>query len=333
MTRRPTHAPRHKADPLPASEAGRDYEAEVIAALARSSVNWPRLSRALAPLVEDLSLGIAATAADALVTNADAAADLKWTLEAPPSNQPAGPMAPEVLLDLLKERHGPLVKRQAELIAAAGRFHAKHATIEDEETQGKSAEFIRQIQAAVKAQKAAHALEKKPWLDLAATVQGFFAKLWDALETEKGKVEAKQLAFARLLRDRATAVAKAEQERLQREADAAAEKAAASMDGDALDEAARRAQQAAEGAAAMPIRAPDLTRVRGDYGATTSMKVRWKIRAAVDWMEKMPRQYLAPDQAALDAALKRAPRGADGTPELTIPGAEVYPDEGMTNRG
>jgi hypothetical protein len=63
------------------------------------------------------------------------------------------------------------------------------------------------------------------------------------------------------------------------------------------------------------------------------MKVRWKIRAAVDWMERMPRQYLAPDQAALDAALKRAPRGADGTPELTIPGAEVYPDEGMTNRG
>ena len=249
------------------------------------------------------------------------------------SNQPPEPMAPEVLLDLLKERHADLTKRQAELLAASERFHKQYAKIETEEIAGRAAQFQAQLGALVKKAEAEHEPEKAPWLTNGRTVDAFFRKLWEPIQAEQKKIKAKQLAYAEAQAEASRKAAAEEAARKQREAQDAAARAAEAMTPDALDTAAAKAQEAADAQALAAAGPAEHGRVRGDYGAVASLTVRWKIRAAADWFEKLAREYLTPDQGKLDLALANAPRRADKTPVLEIAGAEVYAEKGISNRG
>jgi len=335
MPRRPVGrhpSPKTKDEPQPADMATRDFEAELLAGFFRLSPGWAEIERALAPLVEDLSLGIAADATDAIETSsaAPAAIDLLFRTR---SNQPTEPMAPETLLDLLKERHTPLTKRQAELLAAAERFDKTYPKIETEEVAGKAAQFVGQLSALIKAGEAAHTPEKAPWLTLGRTCDAFFKKLIEPIIAAKAAVVVKQTAFAKIIAEANRKKAADEAAAKQREADAAMALARQNMTSETLDEAAAKSQEAADAADHAAARPAEHSRVRGDYGAVASLVVRWKIRAATNWHGVLDPIYLMPDQGALDLALKNAPRQKDGTPILSIPGTELYSEESVRNVG
>ena len=151
MPRSPRHAAtRRVTEPPKQPEAARDFEAEIAIAILRQSPRWPSVESALAPLVEDLTLGIAGDAREAIENNEGArlyAVPAVLGGRLPASNQPPEPMKPEVLLDLLRERHADLTKRQAELLAASERFHKQYAKIETEEIAGRAAQFQAQLAA------------------------------------------------------------------------------------------------------------------------------------------------------------------------------------------
>jgi hypothetical protein len=339
MARRATRS-NPPTDPKPA-DPERDFEAEVVITILRDSGKWPAISQALAPIVEDLSLGITGSAFDALVEHKDADTAIAAVLGDPMqrSNQPPEPIKPEILRDLLAERYGDLAKRQKDLLAGAARFHKANEKITSAETAGKATDFVVQFQRCIKKAEDAKDEEKRPYLDLSTLIQNFFARIWEPLAKEKKAIEAKQLAFAKSERDRLKAEADAEAARKQKEADEAAAKAVASWDdpqadvGAALADAATLAEDAQTAASVAASKPADLTRVRGDYGGVSSMRIRWKIRPVENWRDLLTLDFLMPDQGALDLALKNAARKPDGTPILEIPGAELYADESMGTRG
>ena len=326
-------APKMESEVLPAPEAPPDFEAELIAAILRASPRWPEFEKALAPLVEDLALGIAADAEEALAVEPAIGPAIE-ALVGPPArgNQPPEPIKPEVLRDLLAEKQKELTNRQATLLAGAKRFHEAYETIPNDDVQGNATEFVRQIQAAVKKAEAEHAEAKRPWLDLGGVVQSFFGGLWDPLKKEKAAIEAKMTAYARQVAERAREEARERAAALAREAQKAAETASADFTLDKIEDAMRAAEQA-EAAVSEPQAKPaDLSRVRGDLGGVSSLVTKWKIRPAANWAEKLAVDYLMPDQAKLDAALKAAQRMPDGSPALHISGAEIYPDDSIRVR-
>jgi hypothetical protein len=336
---------RQSTNPAPSQFSGdQTPESVAVYAVVRRLPIWNDLLASLTPLIDNLDLGIEISADAALAD--DRMRDAIWVqlqerlpalfgIAAPRgSNQPPEPLSPEAMLELLRERHGKLSKRQADLLESAKRFHARFPTIADEDTAGRATTFVSQLKAAIDAAETAREAEKKPWLDLGRTVDAFFnVTLKAPLEKQKTDVEAKQLAFARVLADRRRAAAAAEAARAQDEARKIADQAATSMSPDALDEAASAAAQAADLARQADARTATHSRVTGGYGATASIVTRWKIRAVADWHGKLAMQYLMPDQDALNFALRQAPRGHDGRPILEIAGAELLAEESMGNRG
>src|SRR5271154_3071570 len=93
--------------------------------------------------------------------------------ELPPvgSNNPPADANP--LLDRLTEESAALAKRRDELLAAVARIPEK---IEDEETNRKSADFVRLVAACRKSAEAMRVAEKDPFLAAERVVDGVFKK-------------------------------------------------------------------------------------------------------------------------------------------------------------
>lgn len=333
-----TDPPDIRVDPPSAEEIA---QTALIMEALRTSPRWPEIQQAFAPLVEDMTLGIEIFAKDVLDHNLNAAAATSALIGTGSWNKSNRPeiIKPDTLLEILKDDYGALTKRQVDLLAAAERFHAANPKIITTEVQAKASDFAVQFGKAIKAAEDAKDAAKEPLLALTTAAQGFFARIWNPLKLEKEKIEAKQTTFAKSERDRVLAEAKAEQDRLQAIADDAARAAAAAMDegmdhdaGEALAKAADAAADWDAATDAAQAKPADVTRVYGT-AAVSSLRVKWKIRPALNWREMLPVAYLMPDQGKLDNALAHAPKKKDGTPILEIAGAELYTDEKIGNRG
>lgn len=195
------------------------------------------------------------------------------------------------LADRLAIDHAELLKIAAE---KADLVPATIRPIETDEEAGAYTDTAAAIKAVIKEADAAFKVEKQPWLNGGKTVDGFFS-FRATLAAAAGRcVEALNA------RQRALLAAK-------RKADAeAAEKAR--KEAEAFDEAPPTPVVAA------PVK--DVARVVSFSGAKASASIKWTHR--VTDPDKVPRQYLMVNDAALKAAVAGGAR--------SIEGVEIYED-------
>ena len=213
----------------------------------------------------------------------------------PPSDE-------SVFIAELESRHGDLIGRRDQLVEASGRAPE---TIEDAETAGKAADFIKQIVAHEKASDRARKDEKEPYLERGRWTDNWFknvsiAGLAGIKRTVTDRLTAYQRRAAEEERQRRLAEERRRQEEARRAAEEAerqrreAEEAARAAQTEADMEDAIRAEEAAAAAARQAEErkaeeeraarrasesAADLSRQHSAAGTVASLRTSWKCTA------------------------------------------------------
>jgi len=206
-------------------------------------------------------------------------------------NQP--PLAERLALD-----HAELAKRAAE---AAALVPDVLRPIETDEEAAAYTETASDIKAIIKEAESAFKTEKAPWLAGGKTVDGFFADIVKPLKAAADRCVEAINARQRLL---LAAKRKAEAEAAER----------ARREAEAFDEPAP---------VVAPVVVKEAARVVSFSGAKASASTRW-VHRVVD-PDKVPRQYLMVNEAALKAAVAGGAR--------SIEGVEIYEDVRTAIRG
>lgn len=247
----------------------------------------------------------------------------------PPAGHNLPPDPLEALRADLVEVHGDLMSRADALLAGIARAPA---TITDEDTAARIADFAKQVAACIKLAEERRTRAKQPHLDAGRAIDAWFKRLTDALDGGRRALLDRLTAYQRAKAEAARAKAEAEErarreaERIERErveaelraameaeraAKSEGEKAAALQR--AIDAEARAAERKAEAEKAAAIAAAkpaELSRTRGDYGAVASIRARWTYEV-VD-LAKVPREYLALNPTKVNAAIKAGLRECPG---------------------
>jgi hypothetical protein len=226
-------------------------------------------------------------------------------------NRPPQPLDATLLLDWIEPDLEALRSRRAALLEAVERFKDGHVPIRDDDEQGNAAEFVRQLRAFVMACETLRREVGAPYLDCTSTLNSAFKRLEAPIITGREAVDEALTQYARL---------RAAEERERREAAALAKREAAALAerqarqsgaGDpawdrAVDTAARseKADRAASAGTA------ELSRVRGDMGATASLRERWDYE--VTDPDAVPRLYLQINPMAIRAAITGGAREIAG---------------------
>lgn len=261
---------------------------------------------------------------------ADALAELLGDNRPPPDL-----LTGEPLREQLRDENMALLKRRDELLAAAERI----PEIGDDSTAGRVSDFLKQLTALAKAADGKRVDHKEPFLEGGRTVDGFFKAITDPVDRTKKAIEKRLTDYLR---------AKADAERREREAEArrqreeaerlrleAEAREAAARDQQSLDRAidaetkadtaaadAREAEKAAE------VKAAELSRTRGEYGAVASLRTTWTFdeidRARLD-LEAL-RQHLPSD------ALEKAVRSFIRAGGRELAGTRIYETTSATVR-
>lgn len=216
------------------------------------------------------------------------------------------------LRERMAEESADLLARRDELLAGAARVPA---TIGDDETAGKVADFLKMTTACIKNAETKRVDTKEPFLAAGRTVDAFYKAVTEPLDKMKRNVEARLTAWQRQKAEEERR-ARVEAERLAQEAARKAAEAARLAEQAIRDEAQlQRAIEAAEtakqaqadavvaekSAAAKPA---ELSRTRGEVGAVASLRTFWDFtdldRATLD-LEAL-RQHLPAD--ALEKAVR-----------------------------
>ncbi len=197
-------------------------------------------------------------------------------------NKPPG----DVLTERLTSDHHDLLKRAADLLAAVDRVPD---VIETDESAGKVADFIKQLQACIKNAEATRVEEKEPYLEGSRRVDAFFkVQVGEPIAKAKAMVNQRLTVYQRKVaaeekarREEEERLAREEANRLRREAE---EKAAALREEHDLqsaitaEEEAKVAEAAAAKAEKIAAEKPaDMSRSRGQFGSVASLKTVWSF--------------------------------------------------------
>jgi hypothetical protein len=243
----------------------------------------------------------------------------------------------EILRDELELENEPLLKRAADLAAAAGRMPEK---VLDDETAGKFSDMVKLVAAAIKASEAGRVGKKEPFLEGGRAIDGFYKKrISDPLLAIKASVESRLGVYLRAKADRERR-AREEAERLAREAERKAQeearKAAEEMQNERDLQVALDAQQRAQDAAVASVAASkaaaakpaEMARTRGDVGSLGTLRTHWTGEVVDrDTLDLGPlRQHLSLDDLnkAVRAYVKAGGRFLDG--------AKIYEAQEVTVR-
>lgn len=238
-------------------------------------------------------------------------------------NQPKPP-TPEEIRELLADENADLIRRRDELLDAVQRVPE---TIEAEDTCGHVSDFVKQISAAAKMADTRRVGAKEPYLAGGRTVDGFFKTIAEPLDKAKKTINARITEFLRRkeaeerrAREAAERAARESAEAERREAERMAREAADDAALDAAIEAEHRAKQAEADRLAADkaahVKAAELSRTRGDYGAVASLRTTWDFegldRKAID-LETL-RNHLPQDgiEKAIRAYIKAGGRELRG---------------------
>lgn len=131
---------------------------------------------------------------------------------------------PDMVVFQLETDHEALFTRRDELMAAVTRFHAKYPSgIQDEEAQGKAAEFVAQLKACAKQFDAARTTAGEPYRIVTIAINALLkGGSEDPLLAAATKIQGAQTAYARLKVEREREAAREEAKRLHKEATEAA---------------------------------------------------------------------------------------------------------------
>ena len=230
-------------------------------------------------------------------------------------------LPPEPILD------PALADRNAALILNANRWLTERPEITDDDTAGRCSDFLEQVNAQIKAVDNARAAAKKPYDDGAKAVQLLYRPLLDVLDAAKNLLKARLQAWLNkkakaLVEERAKAAAEAAAK--QKEADEAAEKAAAGTNVEVQVEALRLAAEAEKAKAEAAYLDQARPQAKGDFGArAASLRTTFKGRIVdIDATFKHYREHRDVVDALYKAVNADIRRGA-----RSIPGVELYPEE------
>lgn len=230
----------------------------------------------------------------------------------------------DALREKLRDDNRDLIARRDELIAAAARV----PEVDSDDVAGKVTDFVKQLAALHKAADAKRVGAKEPYLEGGRNIDGFFKAITDPVADTKKAVERRLTTYLRE-KEEAERRARQEQERIARAAAEAArreaeEKAKALADEKSLD-AAVEAEKAAEMAQAdlvkaeqaADVKAAELSRTRGEYGALSSLRTDWVFgdidRASLD-LEALRHHFTtAAIESAIRAFIKAGGRELNGT--------------------
>ncbi len=236
-------------------------------------------------------------------------------------NNPPDPI--EMLVQEMTLSHVDLIARGAALVEAVRRVPE---TIDDDETAGKVADFIRQIGITAKAAEDKRVAATKPHLDAQRAVAGFFKKISEPLDQAKKTLNARLTAHLQRKAD-------AERARIAEEQRLAAEARAREI---AEDEDAFGLPRLDGDASAAPVprqsepSAADLSRTRGDYGAVTSLRETWDFE--ITDIKAIPlaslRPYLPRD--AIEKAIRGHIKAFQDTKPLK--GVRIFKSTGAVTR-
>lgn len=235
-------------------------------------------------------------------------------------NKPPDDIA--ILLDRIERSAEAITKRRDELIGSFGRAPA---VIETEDQAAKVADLVSMISKCAKSAEAMRENEKAPFLSGGSAVDSFFHKNFHVkgaktatapLDIAKSALEKRLTDYQRAKADEERKAREAEAQRQREEAEKAkreAEEAAKAMQTDedlqkaiAAENDAKQAQadvvQADRAAGAKPA---ELSRVRGDFGALSSLHTWWD-HDSLD-RDKIDLEALRPYLAIAD--IEKAVRG------------------------
>lgn len=216
---------------------------------------------------------------------------------------PADLLVGDALREKLAEEHAALLRRAAEILASKSEGIPE---VSDDDKAQRAADFIKQCSAVVKHGEAARASVKEPYLEGGRVIDSFFhTKIRDPLTDLANRVRDKLTVYSRAKADRERRD-REERERLARAAADAARREAEERERALRDEASLRAaieaNKAAERAEADAIHAEkdakakpaDLSRMRGEMGAVTSLVERYEFDPATVDRATVPLETLRP---------------------------------------
>jgi len=244
---------------------------------------------------------------------------------------PPAPLTAEQIKEYLDYAMTALLARRTEIIAALAATAKAYPTIDDDETLGEVAENVRMANALTRTAEDRRKTEKGPYLAGERTVDTWFKTFGAPIATALAPVQtamndygARKLADERAKAEKARKEAEAEEARRLAAAAEAMRAKGPNVD-DALAAAAAASKDAEQAGAAAMARSSALTRTRGVYGASASVRTTW--RWEVVNMADIPPEYLITsvnEEAVKQAAL--ASRDASGKPTIVIPGIRFVPD-------
>lgn len=246
-------------------------------------------------------------------------------------NQPPQPMtAAEALRDRLAENFADQIARRDELLAGA-----VPVVIETEAEAENLTEFLKQIRIAFQLADATHKTEKSGFLESGRVVDAFFKhgiydplkKYYDTVDRPLTAYQQKKEAEERRIRLEEERVAREKAAAAQAEADRiAAEEAAAATLATSIE--AVTAVDRAEGTQADAVvatkraaaPAAELSRTRGQYGATSSLTTKWVFEITA--LDKIP---LAPLRQHIHReAIEKAVRSYVRAGGRELKGVRIY---------
>ena len=227
-------------------------------------------------------------------------------LAVPGHNHPPSDAA--ILRDQLGATHADLATRTDELIAGVSRMPP---AIEDETTEKRAIEFAKQIGAHEKLCDGTRKAVKAPYAEAVKVVDAFFGGMVDPLKTGRDVVLRKLTAFQTA---KADAERKAREETARKAAEEARAAAAAIKTDADLETAIAKEEQAIAAVQATEASTADLSRTRGAFGSTASLRSTWEF--TIEDVNRVPAEFLMVNDAAIRAAIKAGRR--------EIPGVKIF---------
>lgn len=214
-----------------------------------------------------------------------------------------------------------LFTRRDALIKALTLTAEMSPRIEDDAQLGDVAENVKMAGALGRTTEDRRVENKAPFLTGGRVVDMWFRAFVEPLDQAMAPVQRIMDDYGARKLARQRAEAEAARKAAQLEADRLAARAAAALDAgrdaDAvLEQAALAADVATKADSWADARPAELTRARGVYGATASMRETWAWE--IEDIGKIPRAYLMVNPDAIKAAAKA--RDASGKPAIVIPG-------------
>ena len=243
----------------------------------------------------------------------------------------------DILADQLRVQYAHLFKEQITYVESANRWLSEHPNgVENDEAEAALTERLAGLLAVCDAYwgkpASAHTIAKEPFLKGGRIVDAILNKelagpIVTVSDNLKQKLKAYKDAKVKRLREEQAANA-------QRAADAAAAAAAqAQARGTEVDlDAALAAEQASIDAVADAenSKVGSLSQSRGDLGALSGLRGKWKARVVDE--SKIPRSCMSPNMPIIEVMMNQSKDKKTGAPTVVIPGVEFYQETSLSIR-